>query len=93
MKDALVFVAAIAGIVVTVAAIGRLWALAMWVRDGRPKFTASEQLHIDRLRAQGRTQTGARREVLRLRRSPYAASVREIRESGALLGSSSDNPR
>ena len=68
-----------------IALIGHLWSRQMWVRDGRPIFTKEEQLQIDIRRAQGWTLGSARRQILKLRQSPFVETIRQMRDSEDLI--------
>lgn len=85
MTTAIIFLAVIGLFVGTVALVGAGWNHWQWVRDGRPSFNVHEQLRIDMLRANGRSATTARREILRLRQSPYLQAIQGIRDVDDLL--------
>lgn len=85
MMTAVIFLAVIGLFVGAVALVGAGWNHWQWVRDGRACFNEHEQLRIDVLRAQGRTLTSARREVMRLRQSPYWQTIQAVRDVDDLL--------
>lgn len=85
MMTTIIYVAAIGLFVGAVALVGAAWNHWQWARDGRPSFSKGELLQIDLLRAQGRTLTSARREVMRLRNSPYRQTMESFRDLDDLL--------
>lgn len=85
MTEAISFVLGIAAFVGAIALIGAAWNYLHWLKDGRPNFTQQEQLRIDLLRSQGRTLTGARREVQRSRQSGPVKAMQEIADTEDLL--------
>lgn len=85
MMTAIIFLAVIGLIVGAVALVGAGWDHWQWVRDGRPLFNEHEQLRIDVLRAGGRTNTSARREMLRLRQSPFYQTIQSCRDLDDLI--------
>lgn len=69
-----------AGLLAAFALIGWGWNYLHWLYDGRPSCTEREWLRIDVLRYQGRSLTGARREVLRARQSVPSVQVDALDE-------------
>jgi hypothetical protein len=79
------FLGTIAGFIAVLWASGAAWNKWWWIKDGRPTLTQFEQLEADILRAKGWTETAARREVIKKRKSDMNVEIASIRETEDLL--------